>query len=208
MVHADPVVERITFPEDEDPELRDAIVAELERITKMRGVFKGTPEALALIDRIYTRGRPLTDARLQAYHGRRLDHMLKLVQAVAACRGTHTVDVDMVEEANTILSYTEEAMGQALGELGDSRNARASQNIMNVLSNHNGPVHIDDLYKGVMQDVTRHQEFLEMLQNLEKAKKVMHQMEGGAMYYLLARTIDSADNIGVNKSKWLEEFAE
>jgi len=208
MVHSDPVVDKITFPEDADSALRDAIVVHLERILKMRGVFTATPEALTLIDRIYTRSRPLADARLQAYHGRRLDHMLKLAQACAACRSTHVIDADCVEEANTILSYTEESMGQALGELGDSRNARASQNIMNVLSNANGPVHIDELYKGVMQDVTRHQEFLEMLQNLEKAKKVIHEMSEGAMYYLLARTVDTADTVGVNKSKWLEEFAE
>lgn len=208
MVHSDPVVDKITFPEDADAKIQAEIVVHLERVLKMRGVFTATPDALKLIDQIYTRGRPLVDARLQAYYGRRLDHLLKLAQACAACRSTHTIDVDCVEEANTILSYTEESMGQALGELGDSRNARASQNIMNVLSNANGPVHIDDLYKGVMQDVTKHQEFLEMLQNLEKAKKVMHQLTDGGMYYLLARTIDIGDNIGVNKAKWLEEFGE
>lgn len=208
MVHSDPVVDKITFPEDADAKIQAEIVVHLERVLKMRGVFTATPDALVLIDQIYTRGRPLADARLQAYYGRRLDHLLKLAQACAACRSTHIIDAECVEEANTILSYTEESMGQALGELGDSRNARASQNIMNVLSNANGPVHIDDLYKGVMQDVTKHQEFLEMLQNLEKAKKVMHQLNDGGMYYLLARTIDIGDNIGVNKSKWLEEFGE
>ena len=208
MVHSDPVIERITFPAEADPVLQQQIVDSLTAILQMRGIFQATPEALTLIDRIYKSSKPLADARLQAYHGRRLDHMLKIAQACAACRATHVIDVDCVEEANTILSYTEEYMGQALGELGDNRNARASQNIMNVLSNANGPVHIDELYKGVMQDVTRHQEFLELLQNLEKAKKIMHTLTDGAMYYLLARTIETSEAIGVNRSKWLEEFCE
>lgn len=206
LVHADPVVDRITFPEDQDTALEIRIIAELQRIMKMEGVFTGTPDGLKLLDEIYTTFVPLPDSRLQAYCGRRLDHLIKLCIAGAACRNTYHVDDEIVEEANTILAYTEETMSQALGQLGESRNAKAIQYLLYMLSNATtGPVSIHDLYKSVQQDFTRYAEFLEVLANLEKGDRVESSVKDGTMYYLLKRS-KNISGIGINKRKWLEEF--
>lgn len=206
MVHADPVVERITFPPDVDHVLEEEIVSMLQEVREMKGVF--TPDAAAadLIDKIYKRAKPPQDARLQAYFGRRLDHMLKVCMACAAMRGTYTITCDIVEEANTILTFTEDSMSQALGELGDNRNARAAQDIMNILSGANAPVSGDALFKGVIQNVDKFMHFQEILISLEKAGKIEHSIVNSIPYYILVRGRDNSTTIAFNKERWLEEF--
>lgn len=208
LVHADPTSDKITFPEDDDPLQEAELSRHLKKIMDMEGVFQGTSTGLALIDKIYQNFTPLPDSRLQAYCGRRLDHLIKLCISCAACRLTHTIDAEIVEEANTILSYTEETMSQALGQLGESRNAKATQYLLNVLSNNTtGPVSIRDLYKSVQQDFTRYTEFLEVMSNLEKGDRVVSSNANGEMHYLLKRSHE-VKGVGINKTKWLEEFKE
>lgn len=206
LVHSDPVVNKITFPEDEDPVVEQRLVEHLKKIMEMKGVFTGTEKGLALLDKIYQSFTPLPDSRLQAYCGRRLDHLIKLCIACAACRLTYKIDEEIVEEANTILAYTEETMSQALGQLGESRNAKAIQYLLNVLGNNtSGPMSIQDLYKSVQHDFTRYAEFLEVMVNLEKGDRIESSNKSGTMYYLLKRSHE-VNGIGINKSKWLEEF--
>lgn len=208
MVHSDPVAQRITFPADEDDVLKAEIAMILGRIKQMEGVFKPDAEAAKMLDKIYRYGKPPSDARLQSYFGRRLDHLLKVCIACAACREQYVIDAECVEEANTILRFTEDSMGQALGELGDARNSRATQNIMNILSNATGPVSATDLFNGIMQDIDKFLQFQEIMQNLERVDKVSHTIVDGVQYFLLQRGDGGIGSYGYNPQKWLEEFAE
>lgn len=208
-VHADPVAERITFPDDPDPRVEQQLVERLKLVRELEGVFTPTPGAKKLLDRIYKSKRPLPDGRLQSYFGRRLDHLLKLCVICAACRNTTTVCEEVVSEANTILYYTEEHMGTALGNLGDSKNSKAMQAICDILANAQEPKGIQELFQGVVHHVNNVVAMMEILQTLEKSDRIEQTTHDGEIYYILKRAKERSDIEEyqyVDKPKWLEEF--
>lgn len=211
MVHADPVAERITFPEDPDPIVEADVIARLKAIRELEGVFTPTEEAKKLLDRIYKSRRPMDDGRLQAYFGRRLDHLLKLCVICAACRQSKVIDEEVVMEANTLLYYTEDYMSTALGNLGDSKNAKAMQTICDVLANAQEPKSAQELFKSVVHHVNGMIQLLEILQSLEKSERIEQAIVDGEPHYILRRVKDQTDIEEyryIDKAKWLEEFAE
>lgn len=206
IAHSDPLPDKITFPKQLSVVTAAQIVDKLVAIKNMKGKFYFTPAAETLVDRIYKSTQPLHDARLQGYCGRRLTHLLKLCMVCAAMRLTLEVDVDCVEEAQTILTYTEEGMSKGMGELGDSRNARVIQHVMNILSTSGAPVSLGELYKGCMRDITKFIEFQQIMDSLVTVKKVAQSLHNQELHYIIQRDV-SNEGVGINKERWLPELS-
>ena len=59
---------------------------------------------------------------------------------LAACRRSYVVDIEDIEEAHKILTYTEQTMSDALGEYGLSPVATARQKMLEFIQGANTPV--------------------------------------------------------------------
>ena len=172
LVYGDVPKHKITFPVPPDPRTNKSLIASLDRVGRISGEATLTQDAEALIDKIYQTYSNLPDARLQYYCARRLDHLIKLCMVIAALKGTTVIDYDSVVEANTILTYTEQTMQKALGEFGNAKNAKATQQIMEVLAAAGGPIEFEDLWTNVSTDLDRWSAMLEVLTNLKLANKI------------------------------------
>jgi hypothetical protein len=201
LVYAEPNKRKITFPTLPDETEREALAALLRRVSKLHGECTLEPEAKHLIDAIYQNYENIPDVRLQYYCARRLDHLLKLCMVIAAMNNTLKISVDFVIEANTILVYTENYMSKALGEFGEAKNAKATQKIIEILTQRSGPVSTEDIWVAVSQDLDRFQAMGEILQNLHVAKKII--ISNGNV--MLNRSPLSKNVIGVDIVKYIQE---
>lgn len=206
-VHSAKPKRRITFPKDMRADAKDAVVKFLHNLHEMEGECELTEEAEVLIDKIYQNFGELPDARLHHYASRRLIHLLKLCMVLSAVRGTLIISEEIVEQANTILSYTEHSMSHALGEFGDGKNAKATQKIMEVLQAADGPLSLHELWARVTQDIDKVTTLAEILQNLSNAKKIIKaDTDDGETSFILNRALGKANMTGVNYEKWIREL--
>ncbi len=201
LVYGEPNKVKITWPTPPSELGSRKLALRVRELRKLHGECKLTPTANSLIDRIYQNYYNIPDARLQYYCARRLDHLLKLCMIVSAMKGTTEIDYASVEEANTILVYTENAMPRALGEFGEAKNAKATQKVIECLSDKHGPVDISELWMIVCQDLNRITELQDILQNLQIANKIIH--HGSSV--LLNRAPQTKNVIGVNFAKYIPE---
>jgi hypothetical protein len=172
LVYSDPTRKKITFPPPPDEIMRGELVKFFTNISQLHGEMKISNEARFAIDKIYKEWPQLADIRLQYYGARRLTHLLKLCMILAACDGIMTISDQHVFAANTILTWTERKMHMALGEFGESRNAKAAQKIVEVLANAPEPVSAITLWKAVSMDLERSHQLQELLNNLRSAGKI------------------------------------
>ena len=108
---------------------------------EMSGPFKETKEAVEYLDNIYeTRDIEITDNRFIYYINRRHSHLIKTSMAMAALRGSQTIEVIDIVDADFILTETEKDMHLALGEYGMSPLAKAKQRMFEFLQQARQPV--------------------------------------------------------------------
>lgn len=188
------------YPRPPAPEASST--AELAKLLQhLRGPeFRGCKEiiqtgaAAILLDSIYIEWKELDDLRFRSYSTRRYTQLLKLCIIVAASRFSPTITEDIVVEANTYLTGAELAMPKALGEFGKNRNSDVSNKIVEMLSNSNKAMSIQDIFKQVSTDVDKIQTLIEIMNSLRLAEKV--QLLGGHGYLPLrkpARKYDWVD---------------
>lgn len=201
LVYAEPNKRKITFPKLPDETLKEKLSQLLRRVGQLRGQCTLKPDAASLIDAIYQGYHNIPDVRLQYYCARRLDHLLKLCMTIAAMHNTLLISKDHVIEANTILVHTENYMSKALGEFGEAKNAKATQKIIEILTQANEPISTEDLWVTVSQDLDRFQAMGEILQNLVVAKKIL--ISNSTI--LLNRAPPSRNVIGVDMDKYILE---
>ena len=109
--------------------------------TELEGDFKETEAADEMLEFIYHEVEPaISDSRLMYYKDRRYIHLLKVVMNLAALRGSLTIEVQDIEDADYLLSETEKRMPEALGEFGTAPLARAKQRILDYLKLFAKPV--------------------------------------------------------------------
>lgn len=201
LVYAEPNKRKITFPKLPDETLKEKLSKMLRAVGNLRGQCTLKPDAASLIDAIYQGYHNIPDVRLQYYCARRLDHLLKLCMTIAAMHNTLLISKDHVIEANTILVHTENYMSKALGEFGEAKNAKATQKIIEILTQANEPISTEDLWVTVSQDLDRFQAMGEILQNLVVAKKIL--ISNSTI--LLNRAPPSRNVIGVDMDKYILE---
>lgn len=206
-VHAPKPRKRVTFPLDMDEVTKAETLEFFYKMQTMEGECEVSPEAYTLLDTIYQEFEELPDARLHHYCSRRLIHLLKLCIILAAMRSTLVITSEIVEEANTILTYTEASMTYALGEFGQGRNAKAAQRVMEVLQAAEKPLNLYDIWATVSNDIDKATVLGEILQNLLNTKKIIqNRPTDGEVSYIFNRNLLKEDATGVNYVKWIREY--
>lgn len=210
LVYGQPPKRRITWPSPPDENIAQLLSASFVELTKMGGEVAITKAARQLVDSIYQQWDNLPDVRLQYYGARRLTHLLKLCIICACLRKSQVITDEVVEQANSILSYTEQGMHHALGEFGDARNSAATQKVMEVLSSAPGPVTTDYLWKSVSQDLDKMNQLMEILTSLKRADKIIladgSGTQEGMALITINRALKTRNTTGVNYEKWIWEY--
>ena len=203
LVHSDPSGRKITFPTIPTPEQQSIFIDHIRKVRAMRGEFTLTENAAYALDDIYQHFQVLNDARLQSYCGRRLDHLFKLCIVLAAMRGVTVVCADIVEEANTILTYTESSMSAGLGEFGESKYSKVSQKIVDMLASSNGPLSFTALWTSVSSELDKILTMNEIMQNLERAQKITLSIFDGEQHALLVKRNTDTKILYNDPERWL-----
>jgi hypothetical protein len=151
---------------------------------EMNGPLTESPEAAKLLDRLYMAETKITDSRFIYYSARRQTHLIKLAMILAATCKRYVIEAADVEQADIILSYTEENMPDALGEYGLSPLANAKQKMMEFIQHAKTPVASDVLWM-IMQRDMKLIDFRNSIADLINAKKIMQveTSEGKAFVY-------------------------
>lgn len=164
---------KITFPRTPPPELRQRVVDDLVAIrTSAIGEATMTSQARDMLEVIYRGFDGLHDVRFSHYSTRRFTHLLKLLLVVTATEHKTEIGAKEVLLANTLLSYAEHWMPQALGEYGKARNADVAIKIMTLLQNTKTPVPMTELWKQVSSDLDKPQALNEIISNLLTSNKI------------------------------------
>ena len=146
----------------------------LERLSlifnEMNGAFEVTAAAKTLWRDLYMKNISLKDPRFLSYCERRFTHVQKVALSLAASRGGMIVDYQDVYLADQLLTLTEEAMPDALGEYGMNKSSVAKQKLLEYISSLEVPVATSALYSFMSRDMTR-VDFENAIQELHNGKK-------------------------------------
>lgn len=138
----------------------------------MQGPMTMSSEAESYLDSIYMDDIRIQDSRFIYYTERRHTHLLKLCMALAAANKRYVVELCDAEQAEAILSYTEESMPEALGEYGLSPLATAKQRMAEFIQHAKGPV-TDRVLWIVMQRDIKLIDFRNALSEMINAGKII-----------------------------------
>lgn len=153
--------------------VREGLMATLRHIwMEMKGAFVETPAALKLSEELYETKINNDDPRFVYYADRRYIHMLKLACALAASRGSMTIEPKDHEEANTILRMTESKMPQALGQYGLNKLAVVKHMILEYLRGVDYPLDAAEIFARFHRD-GRQQDITECIQDLVNAGDIL-----------------------------------
>lgn len=171
--------ERITWPREISDIEKNLIAKQLQEMRhKLFGQMTVTSQGMEVLDEIYKSWEDLEDIRFQHYSTRRFTQLLKLCLIIAAQHMTTEVTREHIIAANTILTYTEQAMPKALGEFGASKNSAVTQKIIAILDASDSPVTIKQLWKLLSRDLDKLTDLAQILQNLTQADKIQRQKGG------------------------------
>ena len=210
LVHSEPSGKKITFPKKPSDEIIAAISARLATIRQqVKGECKLTTSAEIALDVIYKTWPDLDDYRLKSYSTRRFTHLVKLCLVCAAMRCSTTIDTDDVVLANTILTYTENAMPKALGEFGKSRDSDAAHNIMTALYEAASampprPLTVDELWKVVSRDLEKRERLADVLSSLSHAGKIQLADGKKGVFFPVQQAVKTTGNRYINLDKLKE----
>ena len=123
-------------------ELRELLIADLERISKMIGPFRMDREAEELYTQWYidedtklSNGQPvIEDPRFAGYCERRATHIRKIMMCCSAARSDDLIiTANDFYRAKEFLAQAEVHMGKTFGGLGRARNSDILENIKNFI---------------------------------------------------------------------------
>lgn len=170
------------------------IVAELIRITDMRGEVTFSSNAKELLRECQVLQPKVNDSRFTYYYDRRHEQLMKMCIIIAAMWDTYEVQYEHVVLANTILTFVEWNMANALGEYGVSREMKNGEKIIGAIRQHSQDgdgAPSDKVAQAVRQLVPNSLEMAQALAYLEKSGAITI---SNARYYLNARTISERAN--------------
>lgn len=204
LVHGESTGKKITFPEKPDELLKTTIINTLQEIrAEVHGEATMTDKARGMLEVIYRTFDGLEDARFKHYSTRRFTHLLKLCLLSAASNCRREIRAEDVLFANTLLTFTEHKMPNALGEFGKAKNADVAARIMSVLAEARGPLDVPALWKQVQSDLDRPEDLNKLLAGLMQGGKIQYVARGkthSVQGYLIVRKMLSDKNVYVDYS--------
>lgn len=148
----------------------------------LRGAFKETAKARELLDSLYLKQNKIEDTRFVYYLTRRHTHLIKLVMAMAALRGSQEIIVEDVEDAQALLSITEESMPSALGEFGLSPLGLARQKLLDYINASPDPFTANNLWSLMQRDM-KLVDFTQTLKDFVAEEKIACWEDGDVIKY-------------------------
>jgi hypothetical protein len=112
----------------------------LRAVRNLRGTFEVSDEARNLAKEIAKFQPKINDIRLKSYQGRRYAHLMKIAMCRAAGDLSLTITEDHLMWANSVLTFTEQHMTDALGDFGSSVDQAIKTAVVKVINNHTEPV--------------------------------------------------------------------
>lgn len=193
LVYGENSGKKIAFPTKPPEALKTELVSFFSDLRAgVSGEATLTTKARGMLEVIYRTFEGLEDARFKHYSTRRFTHLLKLCLIISASRLSTEVIVEDVLLANTILSFTEHRMPQAMGEFGKAKNADVAARIISILSESKVPLDIPALWKQCQSDLDKPEDLNKMMSGLVQAGKVQYVSRvktGNAQGYLIVRKV-------------------
>lgn len=164
---------KIARPLPSDEKVIEQVVDGFKAIRKLSGELVMSNAVWDKLEEIYLSWKPVEDTRFAHYSTRRHTQLLKLCILTTCSRFTTEMSVDDVVFANTLLSFTEHFMPQALGQFGKNKDGDVSSKIISYLrSNFPVPKTVQDILVPIAAD-TNYKELTPILNNLVVTEKIV-----------------------------------
>lgn len=124
---------KIARPLPSDASVVEKVVDGLKAVRKLSGELVMSDAVWAKLEEIYLSWKPVEDTRFAHYSTRRHTQLLKLCILSTCSRYTIEMSVDDVVFANTLLSFTEHFMPQALGQFGKNKDGDVNSKVISYL---------------------------------------------------------------------------
>lgn len=190
------------FPERPSDSIRQDLVDYLLDIkTTVHGAATVTDRARDMLDTIYRTFAGLDDVRFKHYSTRRFTHLLKLCLLVSAANKRTSIGASDVLFANTLLTFTEHRMPQAMGEYGKAKNADVAAKVLTVLADAKLPLKLPEIWKQVSSDLERLEDLQKLLAGLAQANKIQFfpgSKDSNVSGYMIVRKMLSNKSIYVD----------
>ena len=124
---------KIARPLPSDASVVEKVVDGLKAVRKLSGELVMSDAVWAKLEEIYLSWKPVEDTRFAHYSTRRHTQLLKLCILATCSRYTIEMTVDDVIFANTLLSFTEHFMPQALGQFGKNKDGDVNSKVISYL---------------------------------------------------------------------------
>lgn len=124
---------KIARPLPSDASVIEKVVDGLKAVRKLSGELVMSDAVWAKLEEIYLSWKPVEDTRFAHYSTRRHTQLLKLCILATCSRYTIEMTVDDVVFANTLLSFTEHFMPQALGQFGKNKDGDVNSKVISYL---------------------------------------------------------------------------
>lgn len=124
---------KIARPLPSDAGVIEKVVDGLKAVRKLSGELVMSDAVWAKLEEIYLSWKPVEDTRFAHYSTRRHTQLLKLCILATCSRYTVEMSVDDVIFANTLLSFTEHFMPQALGQFGKNKDGDVNSKVISYL---------------------------------------------------------------------------
>ena len=124
---------KIARPLPSDASVIEKVVDGLKAVRKLSGELVMSDAVWAKLEEIYLSWQPVEDTRFAHYSTRRHTQLLKLCILSTCSRYTIEMSVDDVVFANTLLSFTEHFMPQALGQFGKNKDGDVNSKVISYL---------------------------------------------------------------------------
>ena len=204
LVYGESSNKKIAFPERPDELLKTSIINTLETIrADVHGEATMSSQARNMLEVIYRTFEGLEDARFKHYSTRRFTHLLKLCLLTAASNLRREIRAEDVVFANTLLTFTEHKMPNAMGEFGKAKNADVAARIISVLAEAKGPLDVPALWKQVQSDLDKPEDLNKLLAGLMQGGKIQYvprSKTSNVQGYLIVRKMLSDKNVYVDYS--------
>jgi hypothetical protein len=201
LVYGEPSGKKITFPKPPSDAMENELIRLLGDIKNtVHGSATMTKQAEGMLETIYRTFPGLPDARFEHYSTRRFSHLLKLCLLTSASNLRTEIIAEDVLFANTLLSFTEHRMPQAMGEFGKAKNADIAARIVAILNTAKTPIDMPELWKQCQSDLDRPEDLNKLLAGLLQGGKIQWIAKGynGVQGYLPVKRLLNNSNVYVD----------